>query len=136
MTPGGIVVTQCHKTFAHDPASITEARHTTRSFLAEYGEADDRFAIELLVSELVTNAVRHGTGPIELTMSIDVDLVRVTVGDHGGRQPVLRPRPPDAAADGGMGLRLVDDLATAWGTRIELASTTVWFHHQLTSTDG
>jgi anti-sigma regulatory factor (Ser/Thr protein kinase) len=85
------------------------------------------------VSELITNAFRHGTGPIELTMSIDLDRVQVTVGDHGGRQPMLRSRPPDDPADGGVGLRLVDDLATAWGTHVEPATTTVWFHHQLPS---
>ena len=110
--------------FANEPRSIGEARDTASAFLS--GQVDDVLA-RLLVSELVTNAVTHGAGPIELRVALESDHVRVVVTDRGGGRPTLhRPRPDDAVR-GGWGLHLVDDSATAWGSDVGPDRTSLWF---------
>lgn len=94
--------------------------------LTEFGAAD----LALIISELVTNSVRHAhVGPGE-TLTVEcaarADGLRVTVTDPGS---VLRPRlrSPDPAATTGCGLRLVDRLSTAWGVlRGPAGTTSVW----------
>lgn len=80
----------------------------------------------LLVSELATNAVRHGRGRIELRLSATADGLHVCVADEGGGRPVART-PGD---DGGHGLHLVADLSDRWGSEHE---GTVWFEIDRTS---
>ena len=76
----------------------------------------------LLVSELVTNAFRHGRPPITLNIDADAERVRVEVEDAGGGRPLRRPEP---GADGGWGLLLVESTADRWG--VADGSTSVWF---------
>jgi two-component sensor histidine kinase len=76
----------------------------------------------LMVSELVTNAYRHGAGQIQLTVQSSADGVHASVHDDGDgtiAEPVPRP------ARGGWGLYLVDRLADGWG--VEDDSSRVWF---------
>ena len=73
--------------------------------------------VVLLASELVTNAVLHGRGPVELRLSDDGDRIKIEVND-GDPDPL----PPSAAIppDGqhsGRGLLIVDSLADRWGSR-------------------
>jgi anti-sigma regulatory factor (Ser/Thr protein kinase) len=82
--------------------------------------AKRRNAAQLLVSELVSNAVVHGRGKIELT--VDVGRGRFEVRDEGGGRPKMRD---DPGPTGGWGLRLVDQLALRWGLRE--GHTCVWF---------
>jgi anti-sigma regulatory factor (Ser/Thr protein kinase) len=90
------------------------------------------FDMRLLVSELVTNCVKHArTGPEEsivLTVDIHDDRVRVSVKDEGpGFEPPATPVTEAAAEAGsGWGLFLVDQLAAAWGVERQ-AGATVWF---------
>ena len=80
----------------------------------------------LLVSELVTNAVKYGPEheAIRLIISTDDQATRFTVHDSGlGPLPEMREQ--DDPAPGGHGLRLVDSLADRWG--VERGSTRVWF---------
>jgi anti-sigma regulatory factor (Ser/Thr protein kinase) len=89
--------------------------------------APDRIAdAELLVSELVTNAVKYGPeeGAIRLIVESDDRRTRFTVHD-AGLGPLPEMRAEDDPAPGGHGLRLVDALADRWG--VERGSTRVWF---------
>ncbi|MFC6594288.1 ATP-binding protein [Kitasatospora paranensis] len=70
---------------------------------------------ELAVSELVTNAVRHGGPPIALRLVVTDDRVSIEVRDGGNGHPVLRR--PDADAVSGRGLALVRAVAEEWGVR-------------------
>lgn len=81
----------------------------------------------LLVSELVTNAVRHGTigdGTIGLRISRSSQVVRVEVEDPGNGFPIPGQAMP--AGGGGVGLKLIEDLSTRWGIESE-PNTMVWF---------
>lgn len=90
------------------------------------------FDIRLLVSELVTNCVKHAdVGPeesIALTIDIGDDRVKVSVVDEGpGFEPPGSPLTERAAEAGsGWGLFLVDQLSEAWGVERD-AGATVWF---------
>lgn len=82
----------------------------------------------LLASELVTNAVLHGASPITLRLSAAPGRIRVEVHDHGTALPVPRTDRP-RIAPGGLGLVLVEALASYWGvTRTpDRAGKGVWF---------
>ena len=89
--------------------------------------APDRIAdAELLVSELVTNAVKYGPADekIRLIVAADGGRTRFTVHDLG-LGPLPEMRAMEDPAPGGHGLRLVDALADRWG--VERGSTRVWF---------
>ena len=79
----------------------------------------------LLVSELVTNAVKYGSGPVELRVQAgDGRRGRFTISDAGGGEtPVMRET--GGARSGGYGLQLVDRIADEWG--VTHASMHVWF---------
>ncbi len=81
----------------------------------------------LLVSEVVTNAVRHAATPFELTITIEGPQVTVAVVDHDRAHPpeVRDPKPDDTS---GRGLRIVDELASSWGSEpVEQDAKRVWF---------
>lgn len=84
--------------------------------------------LRLLVTELVTNGVRHGSerGPLAVFVGVTDDRVRVEVSDSGrGFNPPQAPMPrPDGT--GGWGLQLVDRVAASWGVNVQ-GTTCVWF---------
>jgi anti-sigma regulatory factor (Ser/Thr protein kinase) len=107
------------------------ARHERARWLPESMPESERGALRLLVSELVTNAVRHvnrTTQPIELAVRIDDGAIRVEVGDGGAGFKPGKPRP--RGADGGFGLFLVERIATRWGVDTR-DGTRVWFELDL-----
>jgi anti-sigma regulatory factor (Ser/Thr protein kinase) len=79
----------------------------------------------LLVSELITNAVKYGSGPVQLHVEAGEDRRgRFTISDAGGGEtPALREA--GGTAPGGYGLHLVDRIADQWG--VQRASMNVWF---------
>jgi anti-sigma regulatory factor (Ser/Thr protein kinase) len=84
--------------------------------------------LRLLVTELVTNGVRHGSkrGPVTVNVAAHDGLVRVEVSDCGrGFNPPEAPMPRQDGS-GGWGLQLVDRVATRWGVDID-ETTCVWF---------
>ena len=112
------------------PVTVTLPRDRTaprraRDLIHEHAAAlgGERLdAAALLISELVTNAVLHGEGPIGLTIDVDGRGARFTVSDDGGGTPTVRD---DPGPDGGWGLRLVSQIARRWG--VEPGRTRVWF---------
>ena len=113
-----------------------EAALVARRFLASWldGRYDARLREDacLLVSELVTNSVRHAGqplgAPVRITATARAALLRVAVEDKGDGRVLRRPPDPE---EGGFGLNLVDRLAARWGSTHE-RSTEVWF--ELTTT--
>jgi anti-sigma regulatory factor (Ser/Thr protein kinase) len=92
--------------------------------------------VRLLVSELVTNSVRHSdmasSDPVQLDVSVSSRTVRVEVCDSGGGfEP--HPRAPDETRAGGWGLLLVDKLSDRWGVASNTL-TRVWFEIDLGGT--
>jgi anti-sigma regulatory factor (Ser/Thr protein kinase) len=112
-----------------DPAEVGRARRWARSRLAGSGiQADEPLAetLILLVSELVTNAVRHAEGAVvRLIVSLRADVLRVEVHDPGRGFEVKAP-PSDPMRASGWGLVLVEELADRWGVD-ETPRTRVWF---------
>ncbi len=91
------------------------ARRRGRDCLRVGAPADLVADVEVVVSELVTNAVVHGSGPIELRLELVDGAVSVGVLDAGRARP--RPRGVEADAECGRGLALVAGLTQDWGIR-------------------
>ena len=82
-------------------------------------------SVELLTSELATNALRHGHPPYSLVVRYIGDHLRVEVDDSSPRLP--EPRTPALEDTGGRGLMLVDALAADWGVTSTASGKRVWF---------
>ncbi|WP_258534849.1 SpoIIE family protein phosphatase [Streptomyces sp. PT12] len=111
-------------TFPAERRAVRRTRTTVRRALAEWGLAPLADRAALLVSELVTNAVRHAGGPIQMRMVLGATLL-VEVTDPVPDPPLERDALPDD--EGGRGLLLVASESRRWGTRREPAGKTVWF---------
>ncbi|MGX1268506.1 SpoIIE family protein phosphatase [Streptomyces phaeoluteigriseus] len=112
-----------------DPAAVAEARKAAARRLAEWDLTDLTFTTELVVSELVTNAIRYATGPIRLRLIRERTLV-CEVHDGGATTPHLRhPRTTD---EGGRGLLLVSQVTRRWGTRFVPEGKIIWAEQSLT----
>jgi anti-sigma regulatory factor (Ser/Thr protein kinase) len=111
------------------PYAVTAAR-LALSDIDEHVDESTAFDIRLLVSELVTNSVRHAqTGPddsIHLKVTVREDCVRVEVADNGpGFEPPTHDPTAALARDSGWGLFFVTQLADRWG--VERDDGRVWF---------
>jgi anti-sigma regulatory factor (Ser/Thr protein kinase) len=106
-----------------DPAMVGQAREWTLGRLAAWGLEELSFATELVVSELVTNAIRYGSPPIRLRLIRDRTLI-CEVSDGSSTAPHLRRA--RIFDEGGRGLMLVLQLTTRWGTRQTATGKTIW----------
>ena len=108
-----------------DPAAGARARRAVEPLLGHRLRAEEASDILLLVTELVTNAVRHGTGAtLLLTARRVADALRVEVHNDGSSGT---PEPTTGGPDGGWGLQLVEGVASAWGRSAADGRTLVWF---------
>lgn len=108
-------------TLPRSPDSPSIGRRLTYPHTSALGprQRDDA---ALMVSELVTNALRHGIGTISLRIDVETDALRVEVSDEGD---VALRSSPVPGAHGGWGLWIVDQLSDDWG--VLDGSTRVWF---------
>ncbi|WP_368733273.1 SpoIIE family protein phosphatase [Streptomyces alkaliphilus] len=112
-----------------DPGVVARARTLTSERLAAWGVPEELvFGTELIVSELVTNAIRYAGGPIGLRLIRDRRLI-CEVSDPSQTQPHLRRARP--ADEGGRGLFLVAQIAHRWGSRYTPAGKTIWTEQHL-----
>jgi PAS domain S-box-containing protein len=115
-------------TLEPQPTSVAKARELARDQLLDWGLEQLVDTTELLVSELVTNALRHGYGDIRLRLLLDRTLV-CEVWDGALLQP--RRRRARDTDEGGRGLQLVAMLSQSWGSRRTHRGKTVWFELSL-----
>jgi hypothetical protein len=131
VSPGAPPARNCVESFVGGPWALPWsptacglARAAIREVLPRWDLCDLVPTAELLVSELVCNALRHASGPLRLTLE-RVSYVRCLVSD-GSSEP---PRRTDAGPEDehGRGLTLVDTLAARWGSEHGPVGKTVWF---------
>jgi len=106
-------------------AAAARARRFVSETMSGWGCVDSIPDAELLVSELVTNAVLHARSATEVTIERDGATVRISVHDASTARPRLRNYGPEAVT--GRGLLLVDRIASRWGVDPEAAGKWVWF---------
>ncbi|WP_371673290.1 SpoIIE family protein phosphatase [Streptomyces sp. NBC_00289] len=112
-----------------DPAAVALARRRTARQLAAWDVDDETaFNTRLIVSELVTNAVRYGSPPLELRLIHDLTLT-CEVRDTGSDAPLLRHAA--GVDEGGRGLFITAQLAQAWGVRYTAPGKTIWTEQSL-----
>ena len=108
-----------------DPRSATYARQRVGDFCADM-PADLQTTAQLLTSELVTNALQHGDGAIEMLMSVDPETLRVEVSDESPEPP--QPMQASPGSTSGRGVMLVEALASSWGVTHHAGDgKAVWF---------
>ncbi|MFF0485469.1 SpoIIE family protein phosphatase [Streptomyces sp. NPDC004435] len=108
---------------ARDPAAVSPVRNAAAAKLGEWGLDEAAYAVELILSELVTNAVRYGADPVRVRLLYDRTLV-CEVSDGSSTSPHLRHAAE--TDEGGRGLYLVARFAERWGTRYGRRGKTIW----------
>jgi PAS domain S-box-containing protein len=111
-----------------EPAVVADVRARAARQLAVWGLQEITFTTELIVSELLTNAIRHSQPPIQVRMILD-GVLSCEVSDGSSTAPHLRRA--DRYDEGGRGLLLVARLAERWGTRHTRAGKTIWTQQPL-----
>ncbi|MFI9201050.1 SpoIIE family protein phosphatase [Streptomyces sp. NPDC053048] len=115
-----------------DPAVVAGARADVTRQLTRWGLEEAVFTTELILSELITNAIRHASGPIRVRLLRDRALI-CEVSDTSSTSPHLRYAA--AEDEGGRGLFLVAQLAERWGTRYIPGGKVIWAEQQMPGTD-
>jgi len=108
------------------PDHVATVRSQARLVLHSWALDEFSWAIELLLSELASNVVRHAHTPYDVTMTWDRHRVRVSLRDANTAPPRPHVQVTQAEADG-RGLLLVTNLATRWGWEPQPDGKTVWF---------
>jgi anti-sigma regulatory factor (Ser/Thr protein kinase) len=106
-----------------DPAVVATSRRLVEHQLTTWGLSELAFETELIISELVTNAIRYGSAPIHLRLIYDRSLI-CEVSDGTSTAPHVRRAGP--GDEGGRGLYLVGQLGERWGTRFGPHGKTIW----------
>nr|WP_173264755.1 ATP-binding protein [Streptomyces pacificus] len=135
--------TECETSWPlrQEAASVRRARHLAAAQLGAWGlrELPDLAeTAELLISELVTNAVRHTRGPLRLNLRVCDGCLCCEVEDTNSDSPATDPTERLAAgraeswSEGGRGMGLLDALADTWGSCRTATGKTTWFELQAT----
>jgi anti-sigma regulatory factor (Ser/Thr protein kinase) len=114
------------RSFSRRPESVAAARRFANEALT--GSARDALdAVQLMVSELATNCIRHTNTAFDVTIVRDGGEIRIEVTDRAGGTPVMRSPGPTEGT--GRGLQIVDMLSKEWGVEDASPATgkTVWF---------
>ncbi|MEU5419638.1 SpoIIE family protein phosphatase [Streptomyces sp. NPDC001407] len=112
-----------------DRATVADARKHASEQLTAWGLEELGFTTELVVSELVTNAIRHAHAPIRLRLIRDASSLICEVSDASSTSP--RMRRARVFDEGGRGLLLVAQLTDRWGTRFTADGKTIWAEQPL-----
>jgi anti-sigma regulatory factor (Ser/Thr protein kinase) len=116
-----------------DPALVAPMRKQAVEQLDTWGLSEATFTAELVVSELVTNAIRYGEPPIRLRLIQDADILICEVSDGSHTAPHLRRA--KTFDEGGRGLLLVAQLTQRWGSRHTAEGKTIWAEISLIGED-
>ncbi|GAA3839755.1 SpoIIE family protein phosphatase [Streptomyces phyllanthi] len=111
-----------------EPSAVAEIRGRASRQLDDWGLQEAAFVTELVVSELVTNAIRYAEPPIQLRLILDRSLI-CEVSDASSTAPHLRRA--RVFDEGGRGLLLVAQLSQGWGTRHTYRGKTIWAEQTL-----
>lgn len=111
---------------ASEPSLVPDVRHSVRAVVAIWGSPELAERLELLASELVSNAVRHGGGhDVTVLLKVQGGTALLEVADHSDAEPIAHHAGDDD--EGGRGLALVSLLSDAWGWHpAESGGKTVW----------
>ncbi|MEV6955730.1 SpoIIE family protein phosphatase [Streptomyces sp. NPDC051183] len=112
-----------------DPAAVSRVRNAGSAQLADWGLEDISFTAELILSELITNAIRYGSAPVRVRLLRDRTLI-CEVSDGSSTSPHLRYAA--TTDEGGRGLFLVAQYAERWGTRYTERGKVIWAELPLT----
>ncbi|MCX5582401.1 SpoIIE family protein phosphatase [Streptomyces erythrochromogenes] len=110
-------------------SAVSRVRNAGSAQLVEWGLGDISFAVELILSELVTNAIRYGSAPVGVRLLRDRSLI-CEVSDGSSTSPHLRYAA--TTDEGGRGLFLVAQYAERWGTRYTDRGKVIWAELPLT----
>ena len=116
-----------------DPAAVAPLRAACAQRIRDWGLDDAAFASELVISELVTNALRYGVPPVRIRLLRGHSLT-CEVSDGSSTSPHLRRAA--VTDEGGRGLFLVSQLALRWGTRYTAQGKVIWAEQTLPGADG
>lgn len=112
-------------TLTADGGSCARARQVVREAAVTWGLSEDLTDdAQLVVTELVSNGIDHGEGPLTLTVTRKSAGMLVEVHDRSPNQPQVRPVDPSSAR--GRGMQLVQALSVRWGTTPETPGKVVW----------
>jgi len=120
-----------------DPRAVAEARERVVSMAGAFVDGERLPSLRLVMSEVLTNAVRHGApgGDMLVAVTPKDEFLCVQVTDSGdGFAP--RPRAVVPDEDGGFGLFLIERLTRRWGLTREMGNTRVWFEFDFDAAAG
>lgn len=112
-----------------DPSFVAQARRNATDQLTAWGIDEAAFVTELVVSELVTNAIRYGEPPVQLRLIHEGTTLISEVSDSSGTAPHMRRA--RIFDEGGRGLLLVAQLTQRWGTRHTPVGKIIWAEQSL-----
>ncbi len=113
---------------AFDPMAVSRVRTEVSHRLGEWGLEESAFTTELILSELLTNAIRYGAPPVHVRVMLGRTLV-CEVSDGSNTSPRLRRAA--TTDEGGRGLFLISQFADRWGTRYAPKGKVIWAEQSL-----